>query len=319
MEEVVAKTLEQLELGELQRYKQMDVLPLLVPDAGPAYLMLKEVLEAHLLEVNEVSHGGSVPDLLAENKGDLPVLLLDGEELAGAKQNRVLNSSLLLPAKTTQLIPVSCTERGRWFYASAHFAESGNVMAAKIRAKKERVVTQSLEQDRSFRSNQGEVWNEIERLQDKGQMHLPTSAMRDVYTAREPDLTEALTQFPVLEGQRGLLVFINGQVVGFDLLSRTAAYCIVHSKLVKSYAMDALLEKGNSARDPTKKACVFLSACLRAAERRFKSTGHGWDLRYTGKELAGSALLWKSTVFHTAFFALEKEEEIGTMRHRLRQ
>jgi hypothetical protein len=126
MEEVVAKTLEQLEFDEPQRYKQMDVLPLLAPDAGPAYLMLKEALEAHLLEVKEVNHGGSVPDLVAENKGDLPVLLLDGEELAGAKQNRVLNSSLLLPAKTTQLIPVSCTERGRWSYVSPHFVESGH-------------------------------------------------------------------------------------------------------------------------------------------------------------------------------------------------
>ena len=180
-------------------------------------------------------------------------------------------------------------------------------------------MTQSLEQNRSFRSNQEEVWNEIELLQDKAQMRSPTSAMRDVYTAHEPNLTEALAQFPVMEKQKGLLVLINGQVVGFDLLSRTAAYHIAHDKLVKSYAMDALLEKGKQAKDPTTKARAFLSACLRAAERRFKSTGHGSDLRYTGKELAGSALLWKSTVLHTAFFALEKEEEIGTMRHRLRQ
>jgi hypothetical protein len=143
--------------------------------------------------------------------------------------------------------------------------------------------------------------------------------MRDIYTAREPDLTEALAQFPVLEKQKGLLVFINGQVVGFDLLSRTAAYHIVHGKLVKSYVMDALLEKGKEAKDPTKKARLFLSACLRATQRRFKSTGHGWDLRYTGKELAGSALLWKSTTLHTAFFALEKEEEIGTMSDRKRR
>lgn len=180
-------------------------------------------------------------------------------------------------------------------------------------------MTQSLEQNRSFRSNQGEVWNEIELLQDKAQMRSSTSAMRDVYAAHRPDLTEALAQFPALEKQKGLLVIINGQVVGFDLLSCTAAYHIVHGKLVQSYAINALLDKGKQAKDPTTKARAFLSACLRAAERRFKSTGHGWDLRYTGKELAGSALFWESTVLHTAFFALEKEEEIGTMRHRLRQ
>jgi hypothetical protein len=190
------------------------------------------------------------------------------------------------------------------------------VMTAKVRAKKERAVTQSLEQDRSFRSNQAEVWNDIELLQEKARMHSPTSALRDVYTAHAPDLTEALRQFPALERQKGLLVFINGQVVGFDLLSRTAAYHVVHGKLVQSYAMDALLEKGKPIKDPTSNARVFLSACQKAAERKFKSTGHGWDLRYTGKGLAGSALLWKGTILHTAFFALEKEEEIGTMSDR---
>ncbi|MCX5975219.1 MAG: hypothetical protein NTU59_11255 [Coprothermobacterota bacterium] len=157
-------------------------------------------------------------------------------------------------------------------------------------------MTQLLEQNRSFRSNQGEVWNEIELLQDKAHLRSPTSAMRDVYTAHRLDLMEALAQFPALEKQKGLLVIINGQVVGFDLLSCTAAYHIVHGKLVQSYAINALLEKGKQAKDPTTKARAFLSASLRAAERRFKSTGHGWDLRYTGKELAGSALLWKSTI-----------------------
>lgn len=30
------------------------------------------------------------------NKGDIPVLLLDGEEFAGTKQNRVLNATILI-------------------------------------------------------------------------------------------------------------------------------------------------------------------------------------------------------------------------------
>ena len=58
--------------------------------------------------------GGSVPDLLVENRGDVRVLFLEGEELIGAKQNRILNTSVLVAAHTKVKIPVSCVERGRW-------------------------------------------------------------------------------------------------------------------------------------------------------------------------------------------------------------
>ena len=37
-----------------------------------------------------------------------------GEQLAGGKQNRVLNASILVPAKSELPIPVTCVERGRW-------------------------------------------------------------------------------------------------------------------------------------------------------------------------------------------------------------
>ena len=40
------------------------------------------------------SHGGSVPELKVINKAEIPILLLDGEELVGAKQNRVLNTTM---------------------------------------------------------------------------------------------------------------------------------------------------------------------------------------------------------------------------------
>jgi hypothetical protein len=64
------------------------------------------------------------------------VLLLDGEELAGAKQNRVLNTTILLQENSETIIPVSCTEQGRWAYATMEFSESGNIMNRSVRSKK---------------------------------------------------------------------------------------------------------------------------------------------------------------------------------------
>ena len=75
----------------------------------------------------------------------MPVLILDGEEIAGAKQNRVLNTTVLLKEESETIIPVSCTEQGRWHYTSDKFSDSGVVTAHKVRLYKNLSVSQSLE------------------------------------------------------------------------------------------------------------------------------------------------------------------------------
>jgi hypothetical protein len=101
--------------GSTQQHDGVTCVPLLhVNGTGLSYVTLSEALTLGTLTVSEVSTQASVPDLLAVNKGDLPVLILDGEELAGAKQNRTLNTSVLLSAHSETIIPVSCTEQGRW-------------------------------------------------------------------------------------------------------------------------------------------------------------------------------------------------------------
>jgi hypothetical protein len=62
----------------------------------------------------EVSRGGSVPELKVVNKSDRMLLILDGEGLVGAKQNRIVNTTILIAGNTTTVIPVSCVEQGRW-------------------------------------------------------------------------------------------------------------------------------------------------------------------------------------------------------------
>jgi hypothetical protein len=66
------------------------------------------------------------------NRGNKPVFLVEAEDMAGAKQNRVLNTSILLKVVCETIIPVSCTGQGRWSYASKAFSESGNVVPYEI-------------------------------------------------------------------------------------------------------------------------------------------------------------------------------------------
>lgn len=91
MDAIISDCISKLEFGEPQRFNNMGVIPLLTPIThSPKYMTLKEALEKKLLTVTEVDLGGSVPELKVANKAEIPVLLLDGEELVGAKQNRVL-------------------------------------------------------------------------------------------------------------------------------------------------------------------------------------------------------------------------------------
>lgn len=130
METLIADYLSKLEFGELQSFNNMGVIPLLTSINGsPKYLTLKEALEKKLLKVKEVDEGGSVPELRVINKAKVSVLLLDGEELVGAKQNRVVNTTILLKKESETVIPVSCTEQGRWSYVSEEFADSGTVLS----------------------------------------------------------------------------------------------------------------------------------------------------------------------------------------------
>ena len=110
----VAECLFKAELGEPQSYRNLSLFPLLADGiAEPDYLLLDEALERGCARVSEVSEQGSVPELRFVNECDRSVLLIDGEELVGAKQNRILNLSILVPAHKTIVVPVSCHRGSR--------------------------------------------------------------------------------------------------------------------------------------------------------------------------------------------------------------
>lgn len=111
-------------VGEPRRWGAMSVFPLFrgAGSSSLLYLPAEEAMETGLVRVEEVSLGGSVPELTVENKGEQPVLFLEGEALEGAKQNRILNTSVLVGPKTQLIVPVSCVEQGRWRRRSASFS-----------------------------------------------------------------------------------------------------------------------------------------------------------------------------------------------------
>ncbi|UCE41162.1 MAG: hypothetical protein JSV17_17290 [Candidatus Aminicenantes bacterium] len=313
MDKDIKKYLTSLDFGELQHFKNMAVLPLMTAlDDSHNYLILKQALDQHVLVIGEVSKEGRVPELKVTNKSDMLVLLLDGEELAGAKQNRVLNTTILLKENSETIIPVSCTEQRRWSYKSHEFADSGTVMIPKIRKMKSQTVSDSLQESREYRSDQGTVWTSIDEMSEQTGIHSRTAAMKDVHEAKEKELDEYLKTFTCLPQQKGLLTFIDDEIVGFDFLSLDTAYALLHPKLVKSYAMEALMQKAPKSEKPNAdKAKGFLKEVGKCKEKKYKSVGKGDDHRFEGKQLVGSALKYQKKVIHMAFFSITESEKAG--------
>ena len=168
-----------IEIGNPSHHHNLTVLPLFRHESTinhSDYLLLDDALEKGLARVTEFDQGGSVPELAFVNSADLPVLLLDGEELIGAKQNRVLNLTILVPPKVAITIPVSCVEAGRWHMSPSSLKTSDHLMYAQIRAERAGHVTQSIRTSGSRASNQTEVWRSISQKASRLRSPSPTEA-----------------------------------------------------------------------------------------------------------------------------------------------
>jgi hypothetical protein len=330
MDKSVEATLLEMELGAGQSFENMTVFELVRAQNGdPEYITLREALQRGVFNVTEVSEGGSVPELMVVNKGGAAVLLLDGEELRGAKQNRILNTTILVGPESSTKVPVSCVEHGRWSYESKVFAESGNVMHREMRMLNVRKVSDSLLRDRQFRSDQSEIWDKVDELHCVMGVPSRTGAMRDVFEAKGTDLDGYLKSFRLAAGQKGILVFVDGRPAGLDFVSRDKAFGELYPKLVKSYAMEAMLlteerKKGRGkgdaakalAKPTTDEAREFLKRAAASEEKKYASVGLGWSFRYAGPGIVGSALAFNDKVIHMAFFGLDEPgvaEDTGSM------
>lgn len=300
---VLQNTLSRIEIGAAISFRNLTLFPLLQVESGsPDYLVLDEALAQNAAKVTEVSAAGSVPELQFTNDSDLRILLLDGEELVGAKQNRILNLTLLIPAKTSLQIPVSCVEAGRWQHQSSKFSCSPNPQYAAGRARKIGWVTQSMRSTGKRHSNQRDVWADIDAKASRLGTSSFTQAMNGIYEQHASSLEKYMQAFSAQTNQVGGVFAINGEIRGMDLFDYSATFQKLLPKLVRSYALDAL----DIARDPVAKPGIPAQSILTAIEKvtteKFPALGVGEDVRLSGAHIVGSALIADERVVHLSAF-----------------
>ena len=292
---VIANFLNSVHLGPSQSHKELTLWPLLRPSAGSEipYICLAQALESGVAQVDEIGRG-TVPHVALVNGGDTSVLVLFGEEIVGAKQNRVANASFLVAPKSRVVLDVSCVEQGRWTERpDASFSMGDHVVSSTLRKDMATRVERSRAGGGGFDADQCAVWSGVSAR--VGSMPNPskTGAYRDYARSHQRDLDAMARHFRPVDGQVGFVAARGDRVEGVEVVGDPAVYVRVHDRLLHAYTIDALegtpAGLAKEAGIPFLAPEVFLQRVASTTYESGPSLGQGTDLRLNG-DVSGCAL-----------------------------
>ena len=330
-----------LELLESQKYKNMEVIPVKINDnANKEYLTLKRGITAGFVEVTECEIS-TVGTVLARNNANIPLVLIDGDEIVGAKQNRIMNRSLIVPPKTTMPVSVSCTEQGRWHYGRSRrdyineINYNDSLSRSDVRSeifddnleidyiddiKDEKELSENFEvsdfaadfatrRDKSdvlFKDLdcQSTVWSSIKNLENKTSFKSRTSALNDNYENHRLRQNEYLKHFKLEFGQSGAIFIINGLIKGFELFSNPFIYQEYHEKIFRSYIMEAISNRYSSHSSDISFYDIeaFLREISYSEFKRSENKGMGKHMNFANRYGTGSVLIDAGNLVHINYF-----------------
>jgi hypothetical protein len=209
-----------------------------VGDGNLGYVLAHEALERGTLAVTEVSEEGMVGTLLADNGGDQPALFVEGEELKGAKQNRVLGASVLVAGRSRTRIPVCCVQRGKWQYSTRQFG-AGSCCPPTLR----RLLKQAGHGNPasgSLLGSQTAVWREIRRKHQATGTRSEKENMSDALESRRETVEDLRRNLPYVEGASGMAVAIGTGIVSVDVFDKTTTCRKLWGRFVEGLLLDAL-------------------------------------------------------------------------------
>lgn len=306
-----------ISIGNLQCVKGLGVIPILTEDVIEitAFETLETALENGFARITETSPGGEVPFLLFENTSDKPVIILDGEEVVGGKQNRIINTTLVVLASTIVKVPVSCIQAGRWRHEKAHFDSAGSVFRARSRAVQMATVTANVRERGSFRSDQGAVWDEVsESLLELG-VQSATSDFREGRESVAHRVEEFVDAIRPAENQIGAIFINRDGILGLEMLGSPVLFSQVCDKVTRSFAFEAL-DAPDLDGVSIEAAKQWWDTILKSPFTGHTSPGAGVDIRVGTEDLVGSGLIWNDVLTHFSCFPNTGMENLRTSQRR---
>jgi hypothetical protein len=177
------------------------------------------------LTISEVNASGVVGKLDAMNNTSFYLLLTDADVLIGAKQNRIINKSMLLAPHSKTIIDVSCIERLRWNYTSREFSNPGTAADHNLRKDK---MTSMIREDSdnpgaAYRT-QSKVWEHIRLSLTEEKFNEKTESYHEHASHRMKEKANELPHCEAEEGCNGLAVVVDGKVKCIDLFGTSELY-----------------------------------------------------------------------------------------------
>lgn len=288
-----------IELLTPQSYENITVVPIKTNSNTKLDLLtLKKGFELGLAEVKECEVS-TVNTLIVKNNAVTPLILIDGEEVVGGDQNRLVNTTTIIAAKSNMKIPVSCTEKGRWAYKS-EFKNSEYIANYKTRRAKEYA-------SRSKSSFQNVIWSSINDLEVENSFASPTSAMQESYEQLRTNHNQIINEFAIVDGQNGVLIIIDGEIKGFEIFLNRDIYKAFHEKILKSYLIDTKIEN--------KTFTINIDAAREVISNTFNSTfekrenyGLEESFEFENQEGLGKLYTFENEIVHLSYFKKMEDE-----------
>src|SRR6266436_339306 len=221
--------------------------------------------DVRTIPVPQYDSGASVNQLVLINRSKRPLLLLAGELVSGGKQDRIIGKDRIVPVGAEPLpLDVFCVEHGRWTGDSSQFTASKTIVHPSVR------------EQAAVEQKQTEVWAAVSggstaaarlsaaapsapaaplnsnALADAISSEAPTQSYRKIYEGRrvggsvDSFADQVQRRFARatsgLKGERvvGVVVAYGGEVAWSDIFASGELFHQYWSKLLRSYAVEAL-------------------------------------------------------------------------------
>ena len=287
------------------------------------------------VEIRELDGHGSVPMLHAENHTKHHVLFIEGDQLIGAKQNRVCNSTVLLYPKSKARIPVSCVEEGRWRHISRTFGSSKYHASPSLRRKLSKTKESSRRASggqQQHSADQSLVWQHVCSFSQQAGVQSQTKAMQEVYEAHEVRLQEHLKENSAIENSKagskaqftvtdcpnaihGWILQTPDDGISIDIFGSPKLCRLAWRRIIGSAAMEAMIYQNRSSRHPSratdsatshpkinlrkpKAVRKLIKAVQNVTLEKVTPVAAGFEQRIVNSELSGSYMTLENRLVH---------------------